>query len=70
MGLVLETPEIRPLPWGPDASELKQIKKQERLSYANLLIGLVGGTLGIILSVSAVRAMLKSRDEGKARRKR
>ncbi len=61
MGLTDETPEVRPLPWGPDQAELKKLQKQERLDTANLMIGLVGGALGIVISVHAVRSYLKDR---------
>lgn len=54
-----ETPDVKPLPWKIDAppteAELKAQKASARWEKTTMVVGILGGVLGIILSWRALR---------------
>jgi hypothetical protein len=50
-----ETPDVKPLPWAkPDPRQQKRAERMERLSTFGTILGVVGGTLGLILTLRAL----------------
>jgi hypothetical protein len=60
----IETPEYRPLPWAkakqPTVQEVRRQERMERLGDMGTIVGVVGGTLGLILTLRAL-GVLKGR---------
>jgi hypothetical protein len=60
LGQSTETPELRPLPWAierkPDPKEVKREARREKIAGAGTYIAVIGGLLGIWLSLRALKS--------------
>jgi len=54
LGFESETPEVRTLPWDVDRPQTKAEKTEQNWERAGMLIGVLGGALGIVLSYQAL----------------